>query len=338
MWVRLLDNRPTAAEPFPDTTSRNSATATSGRSHAARARTSIFMTERNRGKTVLLRVTSGAVAAVLLVAGLTVSSRCQGQSIADEKAVRPSFEVVSIRGHEPGYWPTFERRECSADGFDWINAQPQAIIVYAYHLRDPKLGPNLIPGAPKWIRSDWYDIRAKLSDSDVKTLAKLTSQERDDFHRRLLQSMLADRFKLKAHLVSKESLAYELVVAKSGVKNLKQASPGEKPHVDWVDAGDGQYHGVPLDALVMLLKMQEDCPVVDKTGLTGKYDFELKWDRTPETMPPAGTSVVPAAPSEDASRASIFTALQEQLGLKLIPIKSQLESIVIDHIEKPSAN
>jgi bla regulator protein blaR1 len=78
--------------------------------------------------------------------------------------------------------------------------------------------------------------------------------------------------------------------------------------------------------------------VVDKTGLTGKYDFELKWDRNPATMPPAGTSVVPAAPSEDASRASIFTALQEQLGLKLIPIKSQLESIVIDHIEKPSAN
>jgi uncharacterized protein (TIGR03435 family) len=252
--------------------------------------------------------------------------------------VLPSFEVVSIRGHQTGYWPTFERREFSSDGFNWINAQPQAIIVYAFHLRDPNLGPNLIPGAPKWIRSEWYDIRARLSESDIKTLAKLTSEERDAFHRQLLQSMLADRFKLKAHLVSKESLAYELVVTKRGPKNLKQASSSETPHVDWVDAGYGQYHGVPLDALVMLLKMQENCPVLDKTGMTGTYDFELKWDRNPETMPPAAVSTVSPAPSGEASRPSIFTALQEQLGLKLIPIRSPLESIVIDRIEKPSPN
>lgn len=296
------------------------------------------MTEIDRVKTVSLKTTSGLVIAILFLLGQCFSSRCQAQSKADERAVLPSFEVVSIRGHQPGYWPTFERREFTSDGFNWINAQPQGIIVYAFDLHDPKLGPNLIPGAPKWIRSEWYDIRARLSDSDIKTLAKLTSQERDAFHRQLLQSILAERFKLKAHLVSKDSLAYELVVAKSGPKNLKHASPSESPHVDWVDAGYGQYHGVPLDALVMLLKMQEDCPVVDKTGLTGNYDFELKWDRNPETMPPAGTSTVPAAPSEDASRPSIFTALLEQLGLKLVPIRAPLDSIVIDYIEKPSPN
>jgi uncharacterized protein (TIGR03435 family) len=296
------------------------------------------MAEIDRITTFSLKTTRRLIVAILFLIGQNLSSRCQTQSKADERSALPSFEVVSIRGHRPGYWPTFERRDFTSDGFNWINAQPQAIIVYAFHLRDPKLGPNLIPGAPKWIRSEWYDIRARLSDFDIKTLATLTSQERDTFHRQLLQSMLADRFKLKAHLVSKESLAYELVVAKSGLKNLRHASPGENSHVDWVDAGYGQYHGVPIDALVMLLKMQEDCPVVDKTGLTGNYDFELKWDRNPETMPPAGTSTVPAAPSDDASRPSIFTALQEQLGLKLVPIRAPLDSIVIDYIEKPSPN
>ena len=88
----------------------------------------------------------------------------------------------------------------------------------------------------------------------------------------------------------------------------------------------------------MLLEMQEDCPVVDKTGLKGAYDFELKWERNPATMPPPGTSSVDPGPTDGAARPSIFTALQEQLGLKLIPIKTPLESIVIDHIEKPSPN
>jgi uncharacterized protein (TIGR03435 family) len=250
----------------------------------------------------------------------------------------PSFEVVSIRAHERGYWPSFERHQFTRDGFEWLNTQAQGMIVYAYDLRDPKLGPNLIPGAPKWIRSDWYDIRAKLSASDIEKISKLNRHERDAYQRELLQSLLIDRFRLKAHLVSKPSLAYELIVAKNGPKKIKEAAAGESSSIDWVDAGYGQYHAVPLDALTMLLQMQEDCPVVDKTGLKGQYDFELKWERPAETMPPPGTSIVPSAPSGDSARPSIFKALEEQLGLKLIPIKQPLESIVIDHIEKPSPN
>lgn len=296
------------------------------------------MDKANRISSSFPRATSSWTIAILLALGQSHSTQLHAQSPPGENSVPPTFEVVSIRGHEPGYWPTFERREFTPDGFNWFNATAQGIIVYAYDLRDPKLGPNLIPGAPTWIRSEWYDIRASLSDSDVKTLSKLSPQQRDAFERQLLQSILADRFKLKAHFVSEESLAYDLVVAKSGIKNLKQASPGESPHVDWVDAGYGQYHGVPLDALVMLLKMQENCPIVDKTGLTGNFDFELKWERNPETMPPPGTSSVPSAQSDDMYRPSIFTALQEQLGLKLVPIRAPLEAIVIDHIEKPSPN
>ena len=274
----------------------------------------------------------------LLCVGLHAQAQAPISPSSDaSRTPLPSFEVVSIRTHEPGYWPTFERKTFTADGFTWLNTQAQGVIVYAYHLRDPKLGPNLIPGAPKWIRSDWYDIRARLSSSDSEKMKTLNTKEHDEFQRQLLQSLLADRFHLKAHLVSKLSLAYELVVARGGPR-IREASPDESNGIDWIDVGYGRYHGVPLEALVMLLRMQEDCPVVDRTGLKGRYDFELKWERTPETMPPPGAGIVPPTLSGEPTRPSIFKALEEQLGLKLVPVRAPLESIVIDHIERPSPN
>jgi uncharacterized protein (TIGR03435 family) len=273
------------------------------------------------------------------VVGLNRTSQLHAQTqVVGVASNLPSFEVISIRGHKSGYWPTFERKEFTADGFTWMNAQPQALIVYAYQLKDPRLGPNLIPGAPKWIRSEWYDIQARMSELDIEKLRKMNPQQRDFYQRQLLQSLLADRFKMKSHLVWKESRSYELVLDKNGPKNLTPAQPNEDGRVEWVDAGYGQYHAVPLDALLMLLQMQIDCPVVNKTSLTGKYSFEFKWSRTAETMPPPGASSVPQPPVDDVSRPSLFKALQEELGLKLVPIQVPLESIMIDHIEKPSPN
>jgi uncharacterized protein (TIGR03435 family) len=251
---------------------------------------------------------------------------------------RPAFEVISIHGHPPGYWPTFERKSFSRVGFNWRNATAQAIIVYAYDLRDPKLGPNLIPVAPKWIRSEWYDISARLSEADAEKLSKMQPKECDAYQRQLLQSLLIDRFNLKAHLISKESRAYELVVDKNGPRNLDRPHSGEEEGIDWVDSGDGQYHAVHLNALITLLQMLLDCPVEDRTGLSDTYDFELKWERDPETFRSTGFNAVPSAPSDQTSRPPIFRALQEELGLKLLATKAPLQSIVIDHIEKPSPN
>jgi uncharacterized protein (TIGR03435 family) len=233
---------------------------------------------------------SGCALLVLLPGQRLFPQSGDSASVNNLQASPPAFEVASIRAHKPGYWPSFERRQFTADGFTWLNAQVQAMIVYAYDLRDPKLGPNLIPGAPKWIRPDWYDIRAKFSATDTEKMSRLNAHQREAYQRELVRSLLADRFNLKAHLIAKPSLAYNLVIAKNGPKNLKEAASGEPSEIEWVDAGYGQYHSVPLDALVMLLQMQEDCPVVDKTGLKGKYDFVLKWERAPETMPPPGTS------------------------------------------------
>lgn len=188
--------------------------------------------------------------------------------------------MVSIRGHEPGYWPTFEKMQFTATGLDWVNALPQAIVTYAYDLRDPKLQVSLIPGAPKWIRSDWFDIRAKYSDSDQKKISRMNLVEREAYQKQLVQSLLAERFKLESHLVSKDTLGYELVVMKGGPKNMKQASPGGREGIETIDNGDLQYFGTPLSALLMILpQMLQDRPVIDNTGLTGRYDFELKWAR-----------------------------------------------------------
>jgi uncharacterized protein (TIGR03435 family) len=141
---------------------------------------------------------------------------------------------------------------------------------------------------------------------------------------------------LKAHFVSKEGLTYELVVAKTGLKNMKAARAEEPPGINAIDSGDLEYHNTPLSALLLILpQMLGDAPVVDKTGLTGNYDFELKWDRDPNFLPGAA----PLAPSPvDGSRPSIFKALEEQLGLKLVPVRFPIEGIVIDHIEQPSPN
>ena len=140
----------------------------------------------------------------------------------------------------------------------------------------------------------------------------------------MLQTMLADRFQLKIHRESKELAVYALIVGKSGPK-LKESTA----------AGPAGYRGTPgqftfsngsITSLVSFLTNRVDRHVLDRTGLTGSYDFKLEW--TPEASTPA----------PDSNGPSIFTAIQEQLGLKLEATKSAVEIIVIDHAEKPSAN
>ena len=118
---------------------------------------------------------------------------------------------------------------------------------------------------------------------------------------------------------------YELVIAKSGPK-LKQATTEESAGEARLSGGRGKFEaiGAQLSSLPMLLSNEAGRPVVDKTGLTGKYDFTLKY------VPASHTA------TDETGGASIFTALEEQLGLKLEPAKAPIEVLVIDHLEKPS--
>jgi uncharacterized protein (TIGR03435 family) len=169
----------------------------------------------------------------------------------------------------------------------------------------------------------------------------------------MIQSLLADRFKLTVHRETKELPIYVLTVAKSGSK-LHAAAPAAEENIplgppmpDGPQAnhsirmngrGDLSVMAQNLDRFADLLSHQLGRPVINKTGLTGDVDFTLRW--TPDDgrgqMP--GGQPPEAAPPAEANGPSLFTALQEQLGLKLESQKGPVETIVIDHVERPSEN
>jgi bla regulator protein BlaR1 len=182
-------------------------------------------------------------------------------------------------------------------------------------------------GGPDWLDSDQYEIQAKIEDSLYAAMQKITPTQQQEQVSLMEQSLLADRFRLKVHFETREMAAYALVIAKSGPK-LSPAKDGESTRLSL-----GQN---TMTATAITVDQWIHSPfvggrmVMDQTGLTGKYDFTLTWS---EQSPAEGTGLDsgPDAPS-------LFTAVQEQLGLKLIPTKAPVEIIVIDHVERPSEN
>jgi uncharacterized protein (TIGR03435 family) len=205
-----------------------------------------------------------------------------------------------------------------------------------------------IAGAPDWLNSEKFDIEAKLDSSATDELHKLGYDQFMLESQRILQGLLADRFKLALHRETKELPVYALVFARGGPK-LQDANPDDtypngikdmngKGHGNVIRMGRGQIigQGIPISNLVRMLAQQLGRIVVDKTGLTGKYDFSLQW--SPDTgQGPMGHSVTDNTPPPD-SDLSLFTAIQEQLGLKLESQKGSVEILVIDHVEEPSEN
>jgi uncharacterized protein (TIGR03435 family) len=183
---------------------------------------------------------------------------------------------------------------------------------------------NRILNAPEWVKGPgMWQIDAKVAGEDVAAFQKLTR----DQHMRMLQPLLADRFHLKAHIEQREMPIYELVVAKGGSK-LKEAPPNQAGGAHMIVDGSGKVDAAnaSLAGLPGLLNREVGRPVVDKTGLTGKYNFTLEY------------AAVSKAGTDDSAGPSIFTALEEQLGLKLEPTKAPMDVLVIDSIEQPTAN
>jgi uncharacterized protein (TIGR03435 family) len=180
--------------------------------------------------------------------------------------------------------------------------------------------------------------------------AKVEDPKTDpDQVRLMLQSLLEDRFKLKLHRETKETSIYVLVAGKDGVK-MKLSADQESPSVNGpappeagpnrgaIRFGAGSLSGnaATMTLFTRMLSQRLDRTIVDKTNLTGRYDFQLQWtpDTGEATLSPLGTPLPPA----DSSGTSVFTAIQEQLGLKLETQKGPVEMFVIDSVEKPSAN
>jgi uncharacterized protein (TIGR03435 family) len=283
---------------------------------------------------------------LLLVAGLMAITgpRVRGQepSTATADVKLPAFDVVSIKPDKSG--GGMIRVMNRPDGYSASNISLKMLIQAAYGIRE-----DLISGAPGWADSARYDIDAKVDGADVEALKKLSPEQR----RLILQPLLADRFKLKVHTEIKQLPVYELVVAKGGPK-LKEATAGDTyangikgpdgvGRGGMVRMGRGQLtaQGVPMTSVVNMLSQQLHRTVIDKTGLAGKYDLELNW--TPDDgegmgpPPPGGGQLHGDAPPE-GSGPSIFTAIQEQLGLKLQSAKGPVDTLVIDHVEMPTEN
>ena len=207
------------------------------------------------------------------------------------------------------------------------------IIKTAYGI----LNDEQISGAPGWIYYQGYNIDARIAAPVAVALQKLAPDDRKLGRRQMLQAILADHFGLRVHRETKNLPIYSLVVAKYGSK-LKVADPAAPPNVvHWVQGAGPtpngstmMARGVSMAYLVRMLSEQVARTVVDNTGLTGNYNFKLEF--TPEQHA-LGGMLVPA----DAAP-PIFVALQDQLGLKLESTKGPAEVLVIDHVEKPSAN
>ncbi len=267
------------------------------------------------GRILAVCAMAGGVAA----AGSRVTLAQAGTSPA--AAHVPVYDVVTIRPNNGGTSGVDIDRDLNT--YAGTNVSLANLIHDAYNIQ-----ADLISGGPKWVESSRFDVRAKVVDADA---AELKNQSRDD-RRRMLQVLLAERFHLQVHTEVKTLPVYELLVAKGGSK-LSEIAPGHE---------DDSFHGVSPGStsvsngqmisvyrtmvnLADTLSGQVHRTVIDKTGLPGHYNFELSWTREDGPVP------------ENATAPPLFTALEEQLGLKLVPGKGPVTTLVIDRVDLPVA-
>jgi bla regulator protein BlaR1 len=311
----------------------------------ARIMTQAFARRLTLSRKILLATIGLAVIVLPIAFGLldAIPSRAQSQA-QDTNPAAHVYEVASIKPNKSG--DNMTRMMIKPDGLSVTGATLDMLVQDAYGVRYFQ-----ISGSPGWFKSERYDIEAKTDSSVVEELRKLSDDQREAESRRMLQALLADRFQLKLHSDTKELPVYTLVIAKNGPK-LQVARPGDTyPNgFKGPDGGGGagmmfmegnggpvKGQGIPIASLVHLLSQQLGRTVLDKTGLTGKYDFTLQW--TPdEAQGPPGLPGIDNAPPPESLGPSIFTAIQEQLGLKLESQKGPVEILVIDHAERPSEN
>jgi uncharacterized protein (TIGR03435 family) len=299
---------------------------------------------QRRRKASMYAVSLGMVFMAQAIAGQTAPAGSAAPQAGNASALLPAFEVVSIKPNRSD--GMMSRVMMTPDGLSVSGVPAQMLLREAFGVSMDRL-----VGAPGWMNSDRFDIEAKVAAEDVPRLRALTPQQRME----MFVPVFEDRFGLKFHHETRDLIQYVLVIAKGGAK-LNEAKEGET-YANGLKGPDGAAHagmmrmgrgemtgqGVALQALAGQLSFQLGGTVIDKTGLTGKYDFDLKWtpDETsgPMVRPPESTQPNSDNAAQPAiSAPSIFTALQEQLGLKIESHKEPADVIVIDHIEQPSPN
>ena len=298
-------------------------------------------------KNMVLAVAGIAASGSPIAVGIlhTPAVLAQSAASAPGSPARPAFDVASIKPN----------LDCPGDHQD-EQFSPGRVSVTCITLRNLiqaaygtfANGPNSIPkrlrlfGAPDWMGSSRYTITAKAQGEAPM----------DQMFGPMLQVLLEDRFQLKVHRDTRELPVYTMTVAKGGLK-IRAAKEGscipldlnhaDQPSPNFCGRMTGKANGMHITDDAYGMSMAEiasrflanrlDRPVIDKTGLAGLFDAHLEFDRDNAVTTPDN----PGGPADTASP-SIFTAVQEQLGLKLSADKGPVEVLVIDHVEKPSEN
>jgi bla regulator protein blaR1 len=288
----------------------------------------------------MTRTTVGACFALLTAVGLC------GQS-----GTTPlTFEVASVKPSGADFHRVMIQIQ-PGGGLRTSGSTVKMLLTLAYDVREFQ-----ISGGPGWINTERYDITAKSEHSAESVNVpddprKMTDEQRrtvGEQMRERLRALLAERFQLTLHRETKEQSVYALVVAKGGPKlQQSDAKEGTGPKgMMRMGRGELSGQGVALQMLTQSLSNQLGRPVIDRTELKGNFDFKLQWTPDPGQSgggpfgpfggaPPPGAD---APPPPDPNGPSIFTALQEQLGLRLESQKGPVEILVIDKVEKPSEN
>jgi len=300
---------------------------------------------------LLLGVAGLLAIALPIVFGLVNATPSRAAAQLEDLPINvPTYEAVSIkRNRSEGFVQKVLMRR-RPDGFTATNGTLPMLIGDAYGVEYFQ-----ISGLPEWPKSEKYDLEAKTDSAAVDELNRLSEGERDLAQKRMFQTLLSDRFKLKVHHETKSLPEYALVIAENG-PILKEGKPGDTyPNgIKGLDGGSGAgimmmglngggltAQGVPIANLVRMLSQQLGRTVVDRTGLAGKYDFTLRWAPDPSQTPMfkganGGQPPADNAPSPGSQGVSILTALQQQLGLELQAQQGPVDILVIDHVEMPS--
>jgi len=255
-------------------------------------------------------------------------ARPQQPSAAATSASGPAFEVAAIKPSKPD--DQSHSLHSGSDSVEIENFTLRRLIRTAYGLKSE----SQVLGGPDWIGKQAFDIKAKFDDAEVAKLEKITGRERFQEMRLAMQALLADRFHLKISQETRIIPVFALVIAKTGAKlapSGPQLDDSGKPKTDRghsLNDNNGHLKAVAIsmssfaDWFVYLPEC--DRVVVDRTGLTGEYDFNLDWtEDNGQGIPP------------DALLPGLFTALREQLGLELKPDKAPVDVVVVQAAAPP---
>jgi uncharacterized protein (TIGR03435 family) len=302
-----------------------------------------------QGRKIVLRVLLTAAVSIPVVFGFVDAPRLGAVLLENtgEKAAF-HFDAVTIK---PSNNDDPKRIFLMRGNFSAQNFALGKLIAFAYDVKSS----SQISGCPDWANNTAFDIEAKEDEATTNALDKLPSEERNRQMKLMVQELLQERFHLKVGHSTKELPVYALVIANGGAKLKTSSGPEQvgldragKPEVrsgihfngpGEIDASNIGLDGLASPALSSISETRGRV-VINKTGLTGRYDFTLKW--TPETNappPPDGPAdVEPPPASGDSPAPGLFTALEEQLGLKLESQKGLVQILVVDSIDHPTPN